>query len=224
MLKINVVPYDPAWPLQFASIASSLSFALADFVPSSQYKIEHVGSTSIPGLSAKPIIDIDIIVPAFYIMEAVQALTSHGYTYAYEPVGIDRMVFRYNLHTLDSGASRPTEDGQPRRAVYLNKEGGAAMLNHLAVRDTLRSDDKLRDEYSKLKESLAGEMFEDIGAYGARKSQMIERILRQSGLSSDELARIMERPKRRVDGEIQAARRAERALVATLESARQGEA
>ena len=111
MLKINVIPYDPQWPAQFAEIATSLSSALSDFLPSSAFDIQHVGSTSCPDLPAKPIIDIDIIVAPCHMMEACQSLTAYGYTYAYEPNGIDRMVFRYNAHTLDSGGSKPTEDG-----------------------------------------------------------------------------------------------------------------
>jgi GrpB-like predicted nucleotidyltransferase (UPF0157 family) len=199
MLKVNVVEYDPQWPIQFAQIRDELAYALSDFLPHDAFDIQHVGSTSIEGLAAKPIIDIDIIVDAHLIMEATQALTSHGYTYAYEKGGIDRMVFRYNSHKLDSGGSTPTEDGSPRRAVYLNKSNGAALANHLALRDILRSDQGLREEYGQLKLSLAKEEHADIGAYGAKKQAFIVRALEQSGLTKEELDRIMTRPHRRVD-------------------------
>ena len=123
-------------------------------------------------------------------MEATQALTSHGYTYAYEP-RIDRMVFRFNKHKLDSGGSKETEDGTPRRAVYLNKTGGAALANHLALRDALRRDVVLRDEYGELKRGLAGE-HESIGAYGEKKSDFILKVLREI-MSVEEVERILNR-------------------------------
>lgn len=202
MLTINVVRYDPLWPAQFIQIRDELAYALSDFLPQNAFDIQHVGSTSVEELPAKPIIDIDIIVPPSLIMEATQALTSHGYTYAYERGGIDRMVFRYNLHKLDSGGSTPTEDGSPRRAVYLNKSDGAALANHIAFRDVLRKDRSMREEYGNLKLDLAKEEHADIGAYGFKKQAFIIRALEQSGLSKEEMERITERPIRRVDARV----------------------
>jgi GrpB-like predicted nucleotidyltransferase (UPF0157 family) len=202
MLKVNVVEYDPQWPIQFDQIRDELAYALSDFLPQKAFDIQHVGSTSVEYLPAKPIIDIDIIVPAHLIMEATQALTSHGYTYAYERGGIDRMVFRYNSHKLDSGGSTSTEDGSPRRAVYLNKSDGAALANHLAFRNILRRNQSMREEYGELKMALAKEEHADIGAYGAKKQAFIVRALEQSGLSKGEMERITTRPHRRVDAKI----------------------
>lgn len=207
MLTINVVEYDPEWPVHYEQIRRELDHALSDFLDRWSFRIEHVGSTSIPGLASKPIIDIDIIVPAEYIMEATQALTSHGYTYAYEANGIDRMVFRYNRHQLDSGASLPTEDGTPRRSVYLSKTDGAALANHLAVREVLTRDEVIKKEYGDIKLALAREEHADIGAYGAKKHAIIQKILAQSGLSEKELARIQNKPRRRVDAEIREAKK-----------------
>lgn len=215
MLVINVVPYDSAWPEHFEQIRSQLAHALVDFLPLDRFTIEHVGSTSIPGLAAKPIIDIDIIVAAQDVMEATMALTSNGYTYAYEANGIDRMVFRYNKHRLDSGASTATEDGTPRRAVYLNKPDGAALANHLAVRRVLLSDPGLVQEYGDLKLDLARKQYDHIGSYGSAKSAVLRRILAQSGLSAAELDRIYNSPSRRVDAEIAAAKKAEAARAAS---------
>lgn len=199
MLTIRVVPYDPLWEESFKAIRKDLEHALPDFLPLDAFDIQHVGSTSVSGLAAKPIIDIDIIVPAAFIMEATQALTSHGYTYAYEAGGLDRMVFRYNKHKLDSGASTDTEDGSPRRAVYLNKSNGAALTNHLALRDILRRNELLRKEYGELKMRLAQQTYRGIGEYGAQKEEFILRALKQSGLSEKDLERIVNKPRRRVD-------------------------
>lgn len=199
MLAINIVEYNPLWPIQFEGIRCELTFALEDFLHPDLFDIQHVGSTSVEGLAAKPIIDIDIIVPAEFVMEATQALTSHGYTYAYERGGLDRMVFRYNKHKLDSGASTSTEDGSPRRAVYLNKRNGAALANHVAFRSVLRSNEAMRKEYGELKFGLAKEIHSSIGAYGERKSAFILNALGRSGLSAEDIARINNKPQRRVD-------------------------
>jgi GrpB-like predicted nucleotidyltransferase (UPF0157 family) len=199
MLKISVVEYDTRWPLQYDQVRCELQHALSDFMPAEVFDIHHVGSTSVERLAAKPIIDIDIVVEPTWIMEATLALTSHDYTYAYERGGIDRMVFRFNKHKLDSGASTATEDGSPRRAVYLNKVGGAALANHLAFRDVLRNDETARKEYGELKMTLAREEHADIGAYGAKKYAFIMQALERSSLSEEDIARIKSRPKRRVD-------------------------
>jgi GrpB-like predicted nucleotidyltransferase (UPF0157 family) len=205
MLKIDVIEYNPQWRAHFEQIRNELEYALSDFLPPNTFEIYHVGSTSVPGLAAKPIIDIDIVVAPDLIMEATQALTSYGYTYAYERGGIDRMVFRYNKHKLDSGASTPTEDGTPRRAVYLNKIGGAALTNHLALRELLRTNEKVRDEYGALKLQLAKEDHASIGAYGGKKHGLISNMLEQSGLTEEELLRVKNKPKRRVDEKLAAA-------------------
>ncbi|ORX36855.1 GrpB protein-domain-containing protein [Kockovaella imperatae] len=206
MLQINVVPYNPEWPAHFEFIRAQLDDALADFLPKEKYEIIHVGSTSIPGLAAKPIIDLDIVVDAEDIMEATMALTANGYTYAYEANGIDRMVFRYDKHALDSGASKPTEDGTPRRAVYLNKRTGAALLNHLIVQRTLMNDPELRKEYGDVKLELVGE-HSSIGAYGGKKNPVLSKIL-EKGATPEELRYIRSKPKRRIDEKLQAARKA----------------
>jgi hypothetical protein len=84
----------------------------------------------------------------------------------------------------------------------LNKSDGAALANHLALRDILRRNHGLREEYGQLKLVLAKEEHADIGAYGAKKQAFIVRALEQSGLSKQELDRIMTRPHRRVDAMI----------------------
>lgn len=102
--------------------------------------------------------------------------------------------------------------------MYLNKAGGAALANHLAVRDALRRDAVIRKEYGALKLQLAREEHEDIGAYGNKKGEMIGRILQCSGLDEEELRLIRHRPERAGDVGIRAARKAQR------ERAQQGNA
>lgn len=106
-LRIAIFEYEPAWVDYFERIKSQLIIALSE-VPI--LSIEHVGSTSIPGLAAKPIIDIDIVVAPQYYPAAASALSFGGYVFKPEPQGIDRISFRYVAHALDSGATKPTED------------------------------------------------------------------------------------------------------------------
>ena len=82
----------------------------------------------------------------------------------------------------DSGASRPTEDGEVRRAVYLNMPTGISLQNHLAVREVLRSDPQLVEEYSEVKRRLAEQQFSGIGAYGSAKSAPLRKILQRSDI------------------------------------------
>jgi len=184
MLKIQISEYDPTWPAIFERIKESLTAILtASGVPI--LAIEHIGSTSVPNLAAKPIIDIDIVVAPTSITAAYQALSFGGYAFNPENTGIDRMSFRWNGHTHDSGASRPTEDGEVRRAVYLNMPGGVSLQNHLAVREVLRRDEGLREEYSEVKRRLAEQEFSGIGAYGGAKSAVLRKILGRSEIGTE---------------------------------------
>lgn len=188
-MRINIIPSDPTWTASFLAIKSSLLTILSDIPVTS---IEHVGSTSVPGLAAKPIIDIDIIIPPQHFPATCHALARNGYTYNPEPGGQDRMSFRYNAHLPhDAGAVLPTEDGEPRRAVYVNMVDGQSLRNHLGVRKVLRSDPELREEYGRVKLELARREFESIGKYGAAKSEVLSRILaRAEEMSEDVWAEI----------------------------------
>jgi len=168
--SIVVVEYDPAWPLEFERIRAQLHVALAD-VPVEG--IEHVGSTSVPGLAAKPIIDIDVIVVGEHVPAAIAAVVAAGYEYLGD-LGIpDRHAFR-----------APT--GATRQNLYVTVQGCLSLRNHLGVRDVLRSDSALRDEYGSLKFQLAGD-HDDIDQYTSGKTAVLQRILRAAGLDQDEL-------------------------------------
>ena len=78
--QLVVVPYDPQWPHRFEEIAASLRDALGALPV---VAIEHVGSTSVPDLAAKPVIDVDVVVTRDIVRAAVAAIASAGY----EPLG-----------------------------------------------------------------------------------------------------------------------------------------
>jgi GrpB-like predicted nucleotidyltransferase (UPF0157 family) len=169
-VKVEVVAYDPRWPLRFVAVRDDLLAAL-DGVP--VIAIEHVGSTSVPGLAAKPRLDIDVVVAADLVTAASDALHAAGYV-ALGDQGIpDRYAF-----------SAP--DHAPPRNVYVVVDGSLALRNHLAVRDVLRRDATLRDEYARHKLELATRDYADGDDYVVDKSPMLQRILERAGIGPDE--------------------------------------
>ncbi len=173
-MQVDVVPYDDAWPGQFAALERDLRTILAKVDVEA---IEHVGSTSVPGLAAKPVIDVDIVVAPGEVGAATDALVAAGYG----PLG--------TLGIPERNAF-VAPDARPERRVYVTIAGSLALRNHLAVRDTLRADPELRDQYGELKLFLAKRTFERSDQYVAAKSPILQRILRAGGLSDDELAEI----------------------------------
>jgi GrpB-like predicted nucleotidyltransferase (UPF0157 family) len=158
--------------VRFATI---LRTALAD-VPSAA--VEHVGSTSIPGLAAKPIIDIDVVVDADDLPAAIAALETLGY------------VHRGDLGVTDREAFN-APDEEPRRHVYVCRRGTLNVRNHLAVRAVLRSRPDLRDEYGAVKTALASDPEMGIDTYVACKSAVLQKVLAVSDLTPEELLHIL---------------------------------
>ncbi len=173
-MRVVVLPYDPGWPEQFRGVRHDLLRALAG-VP--VVAVEHVGSTAVSGLAAKPRLDIDVVVAREHVTPARAALEAAGYNWLGEQGIPDRHAFR-------------APDRVPPRSVYLVVEGCLALRNHLALRDLLRRDARLRDEYGRLKLELAGRDYEDTDQYVVDKSPMIQRILTAAGLDAKERAAI----------------------------------
>ena len=173
-MPIRVVPYDPRWPDQFTLIRGALTDALRD-IPF--LAIEHVGSTSVPGLPAKPVIDVDVVVLREHLVPAIEALVVAGYRHEGD-LGIP------DRHAMQA------PDSAPERNVYVAVDGSLALRNHRAVRDVLRSDAALADEYGRLKLDLARRHAENMGAYVAAKTELLGSILARGGLSDQERAEI----------------------------------
>jgi GrpB-like predicted nucleotidyltransferase (UPF0157 family) len=175
-MPVDVVAYDETWPTQFALVARELEAAL-DGVASA--RVEHVGSTSVPGLAAKPILDIDVIVDPADVPAATAALVAIGYTHR----GDLGVTGREAFHAPATG---------PRRHVYVCEAGTLNVRNHLAVRDVLRRHPDLRDEYAAVKQDLGADPDMDIDTYIDRKSAVLQRILAESDLVSAEERRQIE--------------------------------
>lgn len=173
-MAVVVVPYEPSWPAQFEAVAQVLRAAL-DSIASAT--VEHVGSTSVPGLVAKPVLDIDVVVDRSDVAAAVARLSGIGY------------VHLGDLGIPGREALRAPDD-RPRRNVYVCKDGSLSVRNHLAVRDVLRRRPDLRGEYAALKLELASDPAMDIDTYIARKSAVIQKVLEESSLTPAERAEI----------------------------------
>ncbi len=174
-MPVLVVDYDPSWPERFDMLRSTYSDRLAD-AGVGCVSIEHVGSTAVPRLAAKPIIDIDIMVEERDIAPASAALVGLGF----RPLGELGIPLRWAFAPPDEFADTNT---------YVTVAGSLALRNHLAVRDTLRADNKLRDEYAVVKKAVGAAAF-DIYEYGSGKNDMVQRILSAAGLTPDELSSI----------------------------------
>ena len=177
--SLIVVPYDPEWPQRFEHIRAALDTALTGVEVLS---IEHVGSTSVPGLAAKPVLDIDIVVNEHSVDAASAALGSLGY----EPLGemgvAERWAFRQPAAPLSQHLAA-------RHNLYVTVEGSLSVRNHRALRDTLRSDAALRDRYGAVKLALA-ERTDDIDEYIDGKTDIVLEILRRGGIAAHELAEL----------------------------------
>ena len=172
---VDVAEYDPSWPSQFEGLKreylAAFGEARVDVVA-----IEHVGSTAVPELAAKPVIDCDIVVEAVNVDAVTGVLISLGFT----PLGELGIPQRWAFKEPERLAVTHT---------YVVVNGSLSLGNHLCLRETLRADAVLRDEYARVKKAGAA-VASNIDEYGQFKSPMIQRILASGGLSQDELSSV----------------------------------
>ncbi len=166
---IEIVDYDRDWPARFEQLRRLYERALAGVAI---LGIEHVGSTSVPGLAAKPVIDIDIVVNADQSARAIEAMERVGF----RSLGERGIPDRWALQA-------PSD--LPRTNTYVVTDSSLALRNHLAVRDQLGRDVVLRDEYAALKRSIAASV-EDTDEYVEKKSSFLSAVLAKAGLTAEE--------------------------------------
>ncbi|HVE91445.1 MAG TPA: GrpB family protein [Actinomycetota bacterium] len=164
--SVVIRPYDPQWPTEFERVR----LELADALPESVLGIEHVGSTSVPGLDAKPIIDILVGVPDLTRgLELVPVLESLGFEYRAADDLPDRHYFPRTVAGL--------------RVHHLSiaEPGSRHFRNTIAFRDALRADGDLARRYADLKYRVAKEVGHVRFAYTNGKTDFILSVLRQVG-------------------------------------------
>lgn len=169
--RVLVVDYDPSWPDKFEELRQAVWSVVHDVALS----IEHVGSTAVPGLAAKPIIDMDVVVPSRgLVAAAIVRLGALGYAH------------RGNLGIEDREAfTSPAR--LPAHNLYVCLQGTVAVANHVAFRDFLRRNPESAAEYGRLKQELAARFPADIDSYIAGKTACILAILRQCGFTEPAL-------------------------------------
>ena len=166
--KVIVVPYDPQWKVEFEKIKAYIEKPIKNSIVG----IEHVGSTSVEGLSAKPIIDLDVIIEDDGKFEAVKKhLEALGYSHEGDQGIKGREAFRY-------------KDRQGRMAhhLYVCTKDSEELKRHLLFRDHLRAHREDRERYSAVKLQAAEKFPTDIDRYIENKSAVIEDIYRKCGL------------------------------------------
>ena len=153
---VRVVPYDPTWPGRAAELIASIREALGESV----LVLEHVGSTSVPGLSAKPVLDLVLTVP--------DSADEDAYVPPLQPLGL---VLHIREAQWDEHRMLTTRD----RSVNLHVFGPDATEppRLVAFRDWLRTHDEDRDAYGALKISLAEQGFERVMDYNNHKAAFI---------------------------------------------------
>lgn len=159
---VELVPYDRAWTEKFESERELLARVLDEWLVGS---IEHVGSTAVPGLVAKPVIDIMVGVESLAASEpAIRVLA--GFDYCYSPYKTDVMHW----------FCKPRPEHRTHH-LHLIPFGSELWRDRLLFRDTLRCDRDVAELYQNLKQDLATRFRYDREAYTDGKSDFIARIL-----------------------------------------------
>ncbi len=160
---VVLVPYSTEWPEHFDAERRSL---VAAFDPVA-VQVEHIGSTAVPGLAAKPIVDILLGAAS---LEAIERRIDRlaGIGYGYVPDYEDELPERRYFVKLRDGT------GFHLHAV---EASGRFWIEHLAFRDILRGDARVAAEYESLKRGLAARFARDRGAYTEAKSSFIRNVL-----------------------------------------------
>lgn len=167
-MAITVAEYDPDWPLRFMQERAVLEEMLAPWLTGG---VHHVGSTAVPGLAAKPIIDIVAGVQSLTgAAPAIGVLAEHGYVYA---------PHRPRAYWFYRTATRSAEH---THHLHLTEPDSDLWRERLAFRDAMRGNPALRHEYQALKLSLA-ESHDTVDGYTADKRDFVARVLASAGIT-----------------------------------------
>lgn len=164
-----MLPYDSTWKTSFEEIRKEIEAVIGDLI----LDIEHVGSTSVEGMSAKPCIDLDVVIPDYSVFAAVaDQLQTIGYLHEGD-LGIKgREAFRYS--------------GKPHlltHHLYVCPQDSGELHRHVTFRNFLRNHPDAVKQYSAVKETAARLFPDDIDRYMAYKAPCIQALYAQCGLT-----------------------------------------
>ena len=166
--RVTVRPYDIKWKSNFEDIARELRLALGSLA----LAVEHVGSTAVEGMSAKPCIDVDVVISDSSVLgEVISKLAVIGYIHEGDLGIVGREAFRY--------------ESKPHLAahhLYVCEQSSPELYRHVTFRDFLRANPAAAHEYSTVKEEGAKLYPSDIDKYIAHKSEVIKKLYVLCGL------------------------------------------
>ncbi|MBE6607777.1 MAG: GrpB family protein [Ruminococcaceae bacterium] len=166
--KVVVLPYDEAWKYAFEDIKREIYSILGNLAVG----IEHIGSTSVEGMSAKPCIDIDVIIEDYSLFDAVvDKLAGIGYIYEGDFGIKDREAFKYS-----------NKEHLMTHHLYVCPQNSEELNRHITFRNYLRNNPDAVKKYSKVKEKAAELYPNDIDKYIEYKSPCIEEVYKMCGL------------------------------------------
>ena len=155
---VRIVGYDPAWPALADAELRRVKAALGEVA----VRLEHIGSTAVPGLAAKPIVDLQLSVAAIEQRAAyVESLERLGYLFVPAPLSPD-------LHFFAKPRERPRT-----HHLHVCEAGGEHEIRHLAVRDFLRTHDDEAARYAALKRQVVARHPQDRLAYIEGKDEYV---------------------------------------------------
>jgi GrpB-like predicted nucleotidyltransferase (UPF0157 family) len=161
---ISIVAYDPRWPERFAELGGRLRAVLGD----AALRIDHIGSTAVPGLAAKPVIDIQVSVPA------LEPVSPYG-----EPLQQAGFVYRA-ANTERTKRYFRESPGEPRTHIHVRRAGSFSEQFPLLFRDYLRGHAADAAAYASLKRRLAGQFPYDRAAYASAKVPFFWEVIRRA--------------------------------------------
>ncbi|SHO56677.1 dephospho-CoA kinase/protein folding accessory domain-containing protein [Vibrio quintilis] len=177
MARITIKAADPQWPQAFERIAQQLQNTLTTLA----LRIDHIGSTSVPGLPAKDVIDIQITVNSIGHPEIAKKLTQAGYLHLPE-IQSDNLVGE----NADSPELKKLyfreKPGEREAHIHIREAGRLNQKYPLLFRDFLRQDVMVRDAYAKVKQELAARFPDDADSYYAIKDPYMDTIYRAACL------------------------------------------
>lgn len=179
-MRITLREYDPAWPQRFAAFGADLRRSLLDRVPDRLVAIHHIGSTSVPGLAAKDLVDVQVTLqpvdvrnplePFEPVCEAIEVL---GYRWQRDNPDLRKRFFH-----LDAEPGPDEASGRRLVNLHVRPHGEFSAQAALLLRDLLRASPEARQRYEATKRELAERDWPTVDDYAAAKGDTIWALLR----------------------------------------------